>query len=160
MGLPIWLPATIVILTMILYVFLYFVANKLSLSLSLSLTIYTFLGALASYRNYASCKIHFASKSCVLLYWQRYCTAFEQRPSAKFCGMVQEMELRNFRRGRYLYSAGRPSRWASAHILVYHLFSFSNVLTKMFIWMRCCRISFSRTRLNWIGSLKPRWYTT
>ena len=28
------------------------------------------------------------------------------------------MELRNFRRGRHLYSAGRPSRWASAHILV------------------------------------------
>jgi len=28
------------------------------------------------------------------------------------------MELRNFRTGRHLYSAGRPSRWASAHILV------------------------------------------
>jgi len=31
---------------------------------------------------------------------------------------IQGMELRNFRRGRHLYSAGRPSRWASAHILV------------------------------------------
>jgi len=28
------------------------------------------------------------------------------------------MELGNFRRGRHLYSAERPSRWASAHILV------------------------------------------
>jgi len=28
-------------------------------------------------------------------------------------------ELTNFRRGHHLYSAGRPSRWASAHILVY-----------------------------------------
>jgi len=28
------------------------------------------------------------------------------------------MELQNFRRGRDVYSAGRPSRWASAHILV------------------------------------------
>jgi len=28
------------------------------------------------------------------------------------------MELRNFRRGRHLYSAGRASHWASAHILV------------------------------------------
>jgi len=28
------------------------------------------------------------------------------------------MELPNFCRGRRLYSAGRPSRWASAHILV------------------------------------------
>jgi len=26
---------------------------------------------------------HFASKSCVLLYWQRYCTALQQRASAK-----------------------------------------------------------------------------
>jgi len=31
------------------------------------------------------------------------------------CGVVQGMELRNFRRARHLYSAGRPSRWASAH---------------------------------------------
>jgi len=28
------------------------------------------------------------------------------------------MELLKFRRGRHLYSTGRPSRWASAHILV------------------------------------------
>jgi len=68
--------------------------------------------------EFARCKIHFASKSCVLLYWQRYCTALEQWPSAKLCGVVKGMELRNFRRGRHLYSAGRPSRWASAHILV------------------------------------------
>jgi len=40
------------------------------------------------------------------------------RPSAKLCGVVQGMELRNFRRRRHLYSAGRPLRWASAHILV------------------------------------------
>jgi len=39
--------------------------------------------------------------------------------SAKLCGVVQGMELRNFRRGRHLYSAERPSRWASAHILVF-----------------------------------------
>ena len=38
--------------------------------------------------------------------------------SAKLCSVVQGMELRNFRRGRHLYSAGRPSRWTSAHILV------------------------------------------
>ena len=31
------------------------------------------------------------------------------------CSVVQGMELRNFRRARHLYSAGRPSRWASAH---------------------------------------------
>jgi len=43
--------------------------------------------------------------------------------SAKRCGVVQGMELRNFRRGRHLYSAGRPSRWASARILVSKCFS-------------------------------------
>ena len=31
----------------------------------------------------AWCKIHFAPKSCVLLYWQHYCTALEQWASAK-----------------------------------------------------------------------------
>jgi len=38
--------------------------------------------------------------------------------SAKLCGVVQGTELRNFCRGRHLYLAGRPWRWASAHILV------------------------------------------
>ena len=33
---------------------------------------------------------------CVLLYCQRYCTALQQRASAKLHGMVQTMELRNF----------------------------------------------------------------
>ena len=33
-----------------------------------------------------------------------------QRASAKVCVVVQGMELRNFRRGRHLYSAGWPSR--------------------------------------------------
>jgi len=68
--------------------------------------------------NFVRCKIHFRSKSCVLLYWLRYCTALQQRASAKLCGVVQGLELRNFRRGCHLYSAVRPSRWASAHVLV------------------------------------------
>jgi len=46
------------------------------------------LGALAPLRNFARCKVHFASKSCLLLYWQRYCTALQQRASAKLCGVV------------------------------------------------------------------------
>jgi len=75
-------------------------------------TIYTFLGALGPSRNFARCKIHFATKSCVLLYWQRYCMALKQWVWAKLCGMVQGMELRNFYRLRHLYSAGRSSRFA------------------------------------------------
>jgi len=58
----------------------------------------------------------FTSKSYVVLYWQRYCTAFEQWASAKVCGVVQGTELLNFCKGRHLYSAERPSRWASAHV--------------------------------------------
>ena len=62
-------------------------------------TIYTFSGAIAPWQNFARCNVHFTSKSCVLLYWQHYCTALQQRASAKLCGVVQGMELRNFHRG-------------------------------------------------------------
>jgi len=65
--------------------------------------IYSF-GGFCPWRNFDRCKIHFTSKYCVLLYWQRYCTALEQRPSAKLCGVVVGMALRNFRRRRHLYS--------------------------------------------------------
>ena len=84
-------------------------------------TMYTFSGwgALAPWRNFAilpGAKLHFASKSCVL-YRQGYCTALSSGRQPN-CVVVQGMELQNFRRGRHLYSAGRPSRWASVHILV------------------------------------------
>jgi len=62
-------------------------------------TLYTFSAALAPWRNFAWCK------SCVLLYWQRYCTALQQRALAKLCGMVEGMELRNFRTRHHLHSA-------------------------------------------------------
>ena len=78
--------------------------------------IYTFGGS-CPLTEFYRCKIHFTSKSCVLLLWLRYCTALQQWASAKLCGVVQGMELHNFRRRRHLYSVGRPSRWASAHIL-------------------------------------------
>jgi len=66
-------------------------------------------GALVSWRNFDRCKIHSESKSCIILYWQCYCMALEQWASANFAA---------FSRGSHLYLAGRPSRWASAHILV------------------------------------------
>jgi len=40
------------------------------LAISWAGTLYTFSGALASLTEFCQCKIHFASKSCVLLYWQ------------------------------------------------------------------------------------------
>ena len=66
--------------------------------------IYIF-GAFARY------KIHFAFKSCALLYWQCCCTALWQWVWAKLCGVVEGMELRNFRRGHHLYSAWRLSHF-------------------------------------------------
>jgi len=77
--------------------------------------IYIFGG---SGQNFARCKIHFASKFCALLYWQRYCTALKQWALAKLCSVVQGIEVLNFCRGCHLYLAGRPSRWALAHIPV------------------------------------------
>jgi len=49
-------------------------------------------GGFCSYNGMAWCKIHFASKSCIILYWQRYCTALEQWASAKLCGVVSSRD--------------------------------------------------------------------
>ena len=81
--------------------------------------VYIFSGAFAPWRNFSRCKLHFASKFCILLYWQHYCTALDQWTSAKLCGVHgTRNRITEFRRRRHLCSAGRPSRWASAHILV------------------------------------------
>ena len=50
-------------------------------------TVYTFSGLLAPLWNFARCKIQFAIKSCALVFWQRYCTALQQRASAKLSGV-------------------------------------------------------------------------
>jgi len=67
-------------------------------------TTYIFSGGSRPLTEFCQVKIHFMSKCCVLLYWQRNCTALQQRVSAKLCGVVQGMELRNFGRGRHLYA--------------------------------------------------------
>jgi len=65
-------------------------------------TMYTFLGAFAPWRNFATCKIQFASKSCVLVYWQRYCRALQQRaslPQPKFAAWLKEWNYGTFAEG-------------------------------------------------------------
>jgi len=62
-------------------------------------TLYTFSGAFAPWQNFARCKIHFMSKSCVILYWQRYCTALQQRASAIICGWYKEWNYGTFAEG-------------------------------------------------------------
>jgi len=77
-------------------------------------TIYTFSGALAPWQNFARCKIDFTSKSCILLYWHCYCTTHQTLQHGTGNGIT----ILKLCRGCHLYSAGQPSRWASAHILV------------------------------------------
>ena len=77
-----------------------------------------------------NCKIHFASKSCILPYWQHYCTALQQWASAKLCGMVQGMELRNF---RSIYGTEWPIMcWCAVNKLLAH--SLSQRVPPIFDW--------------------------
>jgi len=57
-------------------------------------TIYTLSGALDPWRNFAWCKIHFTSKSCVLLYWQRSCTALQRRKILRdTLGLIRQRQV-------------------------------------------------------------------
>jgi len=62
-------------------------------------------GLSCSYRNSARCKIYFASKSCVLLYWQCYCTtarhwSCRRQPNVVVLGLV--MAALRSRYGHYI----------------------------------------------------------
>jgi len=88
-------------------------------------TIYTFSEALAPDRILPSA-IFTLRPSLAFSYIVSYCTyvGVTARHSSSghqsnFAAWYKEWnKLPNFRRGRHLYSAGRPSRWASAVILV------------------------------------------
>jgi len=51
---------------------------------------------LPPWQNFSRCKIHFTSKSCVRLYWQRYCTALRQRASADLWASYREWNYGTF----------------------------------------------------------------
>jgi len=102
------------------------------LAVSCAATLYIHFG------DFAWCNIHFAPKSCFVLYWQHYCTALQQRASAKLCGVVQGMELPDFCRRRHLQSAGRPSRCASAHVLV------QVCIKDLWLWIRNRKVAFDK----------------
>ena len=73
-----------------------------------------------------------------------------------FCGVVQGMELRNFRRGRHLYSTGRPSRWASVHILVMAALRNSAVHYVFALWFLFSLFSFFRliaAAAHWMSTI-------
>jgi len=91
-----------------------------SLAISWAGTLYMyFLGLLPPDRILSGAKFTLCPRSCVLLYWQRYCTALQQWASAKICSVLHGMELWNFHRWRHLYLARVPSRWALSHFLVW-----------------------------------------
>ena len=79
-------------------------------------TMYTFSGALASDGILAGAKFTLRL-SCAFSYIGSVIARHSSSGRQPNCHVVPGMELRNFRRRRHLYSAGRPSRWASAHIL-------------------------------------------
>ena len=60
---------------------------KQCLAVSWAGALYIHFPGLLPRRNFARCKIHFTSKSCILLYWRHYGTALQQRASAKLCGV-------------------------------------------------------------------------
>jgi len=79
------------------------------LAVSWAGALYIHFRGLLPRRNFATCKIHFASKSCALLLLAALLHG------TQVVGVSQTVALS---RGRHLYAAGRPSRWALAHILV------------------------------------------
>jgi len=110
---------------------------------------YIHFGGLLPLTGFCPVQNSLYAQSGVLLYWPRYCTALQQRTSAKLCGVVQGTELRKFLRRRHIYSAGRPLRWASAQILVPYWFV---------AWFRpwiCTWPRNSYTSLMWGQAWKP-----
>jgi len=83
-------------------------------------TIYTFLGALVptefcQVQNSLYIQVLRSPILAALLHGSQ---AAGVSQTAKLCHVVQGMELRNFRRRRHLYSAGRPSH---QHFAVYEI---------------------------------------
>jgi len=71
-----------------------------SLAISCAGTPYIhFRGLLSPWRNFARCKIHCASKSCVLLYWHCYCMALQQRGQPNFAAWYKEWNCRTVAEG-------------------------------------------------------------
>ena len=84
------------------------------LSVSCAATLYIHFWRLLPHNGILpGAKFSLRPPSLALSYWHLYCTALEQWA----VGASQTAALST---GRHLYSAGRPSRWALAHILVLH----------------------------------------
>jgi len=63
--------------------------------------IHIFVGS-CPWQNFATCEIHFASKSCVL-YWQRYCMPLQQQAQPNFAAWYKEWNCGTFAEGTTTY---------------------------------------------------------
>jgi len=75
----------------------------------------------------SSCRLtefrHLQNALCVQVFAFSYIGSVTARHTSQTLRRgIQGMELRNFCRGSHLYSAGRPSRWTLAHILVFNIY--------------------------------------
>jgi len=62
-------------------------------------TIYAFLGAFATDRILPGATFTLRPKSCVVLYWQRYCTALQRRGQPNFAAWYKEWNYGTFAKG-------------------------------------------------------------
>ena len=86
---------------------------------------YTFSGALAPWSN-----IHFTSKSCVLLYWQRYCTALSSGRQPNFAAWYKEWNYGTFAEGAtYIRLGGHHAEHRPTFYFFYLLHRISRLST-------------------------------
>jgi len=64
-------------------------------------------------------RIPLGGKPCIQVLRPSLAFSYIGSVTAQYSSSVRQPNFAAFSRGRHLYSAGRPSRWTSAHILVY-----------------------------------------
>jgi len=70
-------------------------------------TLYIHFWGFCPWQNFARYKIDFTSKSCVLLHWQRYCTALQQRGQPNLAAWHKELNYGTFaERPTYIRQGG------------------------------------------------------
>ena len=99
-------------------------ARCLAISWLVSNIIYTFWGALAPDAILPRAK--FTLRPSIAFSYIGTVTARHGRQPN--CGVVEGIELQNFRKGRHLYSAGRPSRWANIYLVQFCVYYHTAVL--------------------------------
>jgi len=108
--------------------------NTLALPCECVISLYAFLGALTEFSQLQNSL------------W------VQQRALTKLSGVIQGMELRNFCRGRLPYSAGRPSRWVSAHISSSFFFLLSSFLSLPYL--SDCRMDVYHTSTHGVALVR------